>query len=171
MTDDCRDRPWDLMFLLIFQVLREVPVSHDRLLALVMRDLVSAKKCCGCSARLRWSGPSSRALTVCGPTGRNSGPSLQYFAPGNRSHSSETYRRKSVTMVPMRTAPACSSSPPPPRSCSSSDRSTEAPPRAATGTATGPRRPASAPVPPAAGPGRAQARRRPALSRGQRGVR
>lgn len=67
---------------------------------LVMTDLVSAKKCCGCSARLHWSGPSSRDLTVCGPTGRNSGPSLQYFAPGNRSHNFGTYRRKSVTMVP-----------------------------------------------------------------------
>lgn len=66
-----------------------------------MTDLVvSVKKCCGCSVPLRWCGQSSRDLTVCGLTGRNSGPNPQYFAPGNRSHSSGTYRRKSVIMVP-----------------------------------------------------------------------
>lgn len=67
----------------------------------VMTDLVvSVKKCCGCSVPLHWCGQSSRDLTVCGLTGRNLGPNPQYFAPGNRFHSSETYRRKSVTMVP-----------------------------------------------------------------------
>lgn len=68
----------------------------------VLTDLVvSAKKCYGCSVPLHWCGQSSRDLTVYGLTGRNLGPSLQYFAPGNRSHSSGTYRRKSVTMVPV----------------------------------------------------------------------
>lgn len=66
-----------------------------------MKDLVvSVKKGYGCSVPLRWCGQSSRDLTVCGLTGRNSGPNPQYFALGNRFHSSETYRRKSVTMVP-----------------------------------------------------------------------
>lgn len=62
--------------------------------------VVDVKKCCGCSVPLHWRGQSSTDLTVCGLTGRNSGPNLQYFAPGNRSHSSGTYRKKSVTMVP-----------------------------------------------------------------------
>lgn len=67
----------------------------------VTTDLVvSVKKCCGCSVPLRWCGQSSRDPTVCEPTGKNSGPSPQYFALGNRSHSSGTYRRKSVTTVP-----------------------------------------------------------------------
>ena len=65
-----------------------------------MTDLVVSVMKCGCSAPLRWCGQSSRDLTVCGLTGRNLGPSPQYFAPGNRSHSFGTYRRKSVTMVP-----------------------------------------------------------------------
>lgn len=60
----------------------------------------SVKKRCGYSVPLRWCGQSSRDLTVCGLTGRNWGPNPQYFALGNRFHSSETYRRKSVTMVP-----------------------------------------------------------------------
>lgn len=62
--------------------------------------VVSVKKCCGCSAPLRWCGQSSRDLTVCGLTGRSLDPNPQYFARGNHSHSSETYRTKSVTMVP-----------------------------------------------------------------------
>lgn len=55
---------------------------------------------CGYSVLLRWCGQSSRDLTVYGLTGRNWGPNPQYFALGNRFHSSGTYRRKSVTMVP-----------------------------------------------------------------------
>lgn len=61
---------------------------------------VSVKEGCGYSALLHWCGQSSRDLTVCGLTGRNWDPNPQYFALGNRFHSSETYRRKSVTMVP-----------------------------------------------------------------------
>lgn len=67
----------------------------------VTTDLAaSVKKRCGYSVPLRWCGQSSRDLTVCELTGRNWGPNPQYFALGNRFHSSETYRRKSVTMVP-----------------------------------------------------------------------
>lgn len=66
-----------------------------------MKDLVvSVKMCCGCSVLLHLCGQSSRDLTVCGLTGRNLGPNPPYFALGNRFHSSETYKRKSVTMVP-----------------------------------------------------------------------
>lgn len=67
----------------------------------VMKDLVvNVKMCCGCSVLLRWCGQSSRDLTVCGLTGRSLGPSPPYFALGNHFHSSETYKRMSVTMVP-----------------------------------------------------------------------
>lgn len=66
-----------------------------------MADLVAgAETCCGCSAPLRSCERSSRDLTVCVLTGRNLGPSPQYFAQGNHFHSSATYRRKSGTMVP-----------------------------------------------------------------------
>lgn len=60
----------------------------------------SVKEGCGYSVLLHSCGQSSRDLTVCGLTGRNWGPNPQYFALGNRFHSFETYRRKSVTMVP-----------------------------------------------------------------------
>lgn len=73
--------------------------------------------------------------------------------------------------LPMWAAPVSSASPPLPRSYSSSDRSTEAPLRAGTGTARARRRPASGPAPPVVRPGRARARRQPASSRGPRGGR
>lgn len=66
----------------------------------VTADLVGgAETCCGCSVPLRWCERSSKDPTVCVLTGRNLGPSPQYFARGNRFHSSATYRRKSGTTV------------------------------------------------------------------------
>lgn len=66
-----------------------------------MTDLVAgAEMRCGCSVPLHSCEQSSKGLTVCVLTGRNLGPSPQYFAQGNHFHSSVTYRRKSVTMVP-----------------------------------------------------------------------
>lgn len=175
MTGDCRDRLWSLTFLQISQGLREDLFSHDSLillLYLLMTDfVVSVKKRCGCSAPLRWCAPSSRDLTVCGLTGRNLVPNLQYFAPGNRSHSSGTYRRTSVIMVPASAAPGCSASLPLPHSCSNSDRSTEAPLPTGTETATALHQQAYALVSPAVRPGRALAQHQPAWSHGPQGVR
>lgn len=62
--------------------------------------VVGAETCCGCSVPLHSCEQSSKDLKVCVLTGRNLGPSPQYFARGNHFHSSATYRKKSVTMVP-----------------------------------------------------------------------
>lgn len=68
---------------------------------LVMTDLaVSVMKHCGYSGPLRWCGQSSKDPRACGLTGRSSGPNPQSSALGNRSHSSGTYRRMSVTTIP-----------------------------------------------------------------------
>lgn len=72
--------------------------------------------------------------------------------------------------LPAWAAPACSASPPLPHSCSSSDRSTEAPLPAGTETARARHQQAYAPAPPAIRPERAQARHQPAWSHGPRGV-
>lgn len=62
--------------------------------------VVGAETCCGCSVPLHSCEQSSKDLKVCVLTGRNLGPSPQYFAQDSHFHSSATYRKKSVTMVP-----------------------------------------------------------------------
>lgn len=62
--------------------------------------VVGAETYCGCSVPLHSCEQSSKDLKVCVLTGRNLGPSPQYFARGNHFHSSAIYRKKNVTMVP-----------------------------------------------------------------------
>lgn len=70
--------------------------------------------------------------------------------------------------LPVSAAPVCSASPPLPHSCSSSDRSTEAPLPAGTETVRAQHQQAYDLAPPAIKPGRAQARRWPASFHGPR---
>lgn len=73
--------------------------------------------------------------------------------------------------LPALAAPGCSASPPLPHSCSSFDRSTEAPLPAETETARARHQQAYVPEPPAIRPGTAQAQRQPAWSPGPPGAR